>query len=118
MTAAEVATIGATVMVLVQILKKAIPGEGYGVYIAGGVSLVSVLLYVASGSVWPPDRTDIWATFAGFVAVFATAAGLHSISTTATVSSPRRRKPEPEPEPPALRAAGQIPGMTGRGDRG
>lgn len=95
MTAAEVATIGAVVLTLTQILKKALPGEGYGIYIAGGVSLIAVLLFVASGSVWPPDRTDIWSTFAGFVAVFATAAGLHSISTTATVST-RKSRPKPE----------------------
>ena len=96
MTAAEVATIGATVTVLVQILKKAIPGEGYGIYLAGGVSLAATLVYIASGTIWPPERTDIWSMFAGFVAVFATSAGLYSISTTPTTTP--ARDPEVAPD--------------------
>lgn len=86
MTAAEVATIGAVVTTLTQIIKQTPLGarEGWGIYIAGVVSLLCVLAWVASATYWPPARTDLWALFSGWVTVFATAAGIHSISTHVT----------------------------------
>lgn len=84
MTAAEVATISVVVTAIVQVLKKALPGSGYGIYLAAIVSLVAVAAWVASGVTWPPARTDLWAFFSGWASVFATAAGVYSISTTQT----------------------------------
>lgn len=101
MTAYEVATIGATVMVLVQILKRALPGEGYGIYIAGAVSLVCVVIYIASAAQFPPARTDIWALFTGWVSVFATASGLHAVANVPATRAERIRKVKAA-EPEAL----------------
>lgn len=113
MTASEVATIGAVVTVLVQIVKRAAPDDegGYGIYIAGAVSFLAVLLWVLSGATFPPNRTDLWAIFSGFVSVFATASGLHAISTTSTTSPPRRRRADAAP-------AGDRPAARGRKLRG
>ena len=47
---------------------------------------------------WPPERTDILSMFAGFVAVFATSAGLYSISTTPTTTPTRGPGAAPERE--------------------
>lgn len=92
MTAYEVAAIGAVVMTLSQIIKRALPGEGYGIYIAGGISLICVLAYVASAAQFPPNRTDIWALFSGWVTVFATASGLHSLANVPATRAERVRK--------------------------
>jgi hypothetical protein len=92
MSAAEIAAIGAVVMTLTQILKRAVPGEGYGIYLAGGTSLVCVLVYVASAAEFPPNRTDLWTLFSGWVTVFATAAGLHSVANVPTTRAERVRR--------------------------
>lgn len=92
MNASEVVTIGATVMVLTQIVKRAVPHDGYSIYIAGGVSLLAVLIWVVSGINFPPARTDLWAIFSGWVSVFATAAGLHSAANVATSELAKRRE--------------------------
>ena len=92
MNASEVATVGAMVTVLTQILKRALPGEGYSVYIAGAASLLVVGVWVVSGSQWPPARVDLWALFSGWLAVFATAAGIHGISTIPTRAADLKRE--------------------------
>ena len=92
MSASEVATIGAVVMVLVQIIKRAVPRDDWGVYIAGGVSFIVVLLYISSAAQFPPVRTDLWALFAGWVSVFAGAAGLHAVANVATSEAGKRRE--------------------------
>ena len=80
----------ATVTVLVQIAKRALPGEGYGVYLAGLFSLLATLLWVVSADGYPPGRVEVWSIFAGFVTVFSTAAGIYSVATMPTASPPRR----------------------------
>ena len=90
MTPTDIATIGATVTVLVQIAKRALPGEGYGVYLAGLFSLLATLLWVVSADGYPPGRVEVWSIFAGFVTVFSTAAGIYSVATMPTASPPRR----------------------------
>lgn len=84
MDAQAVATVGAVVTVLTQVLKKALPGERLGPYVAGAVSFVCVLLWVVSDASWPPKQTDIWSIFSGWVAVFATSAGIYSLSNIPT----------------------------------
>lgn len=77
MSASDIATIGGAVMLLTQIIKRASPVNGLGVYIAALLSVVAVALWVVSAPVFPPSRTDAWSIFAGWVAVFATAMGLY-----------------------------------------
>jgi len=79
MDATAVATIGGVVMVLTQIFKRALPGDwdAWGPHIAAILALGGVALWVYSAPTFPPQRTDTWAIFAGWVSVFATAVGLY-----------------------------------------
>jgi hypothetical protein len=88
MGASEILTIATVVTLLTQIVKRTIPGDvSYGVYISGGISLLAVLIWVASGVHWPPDRTDLWSLFSGWATVWGMAAGIHGISTSPTADS-------------------------------
>lgn len=111
--AAAVAAIGATVTVLTQVVKRTLPGnwEVYGPIIAAGFSLAGVALWVLSAPTFPPARTDIWVIVSGWVAVFATSAGLYESVKMAThveavpptledVAEPHEHLDPPAPEAP------------------
>lgn len=127
MDAAAVATIGALVTTLSQIVKRSLPGnwDAYGPLIAAFLSLVGVALWVYSAPTFPPARTDIWAIGAGWVAVFSSSVGIYESVKMAThaASVPPARSDIVEPHEhldpaapaPPKRAAGQIPEVSGRG---
>ena len=100
MDAAAVATIGALVTTLTQIVKRSLPGDWdpYGPLIAAVLSILGVSLWVYSAPTFPPQRTDVWAIGAGWVAVFATAVGIYQSVKMATA---------PGEGPPAVPTTGR-----------
>lgn len=101
MDATAVATIGGVVMVLTQIVKRALPGDwdAWGPHIAAVLALLGVCIWVYSAPTFPPQRTDTWAIFAGWVSVFATAVGLYQ--SAKMVTAPGERAGRVQPDPPA-----------------
>jgi uncharacterized membrane protein len=79
MDAAAVATIGALVTALCQVVKRTVPGniDAYGPLIAAVLAAIGVTLWVVSAPVFPPARTDIWTIGAGWVAVFTSSVGIY-----------------------------------------
>lgn len=86
MDAAAVATIGALVTALCQVVKRTAPGniDAYGPLIAAVLSAVGVTLWVVSAPTFPPARTDIWTIGVGWVAVFTSAVGIYETVKMAT----------------------------------
>jgi hypothetical protein len=101
MDATAVATIGALVTTLSQIVKRSIPGnaDAYGPLIAAVLSAGGVALWVYSAPTFPPERTDVWAIGAGWVAVFAASVGIYESVKMAThiASRPPNREDVAEP---------------------
>lgn len=92
MNAEAIATLGALVVVLTQITKRLLPGEGWGPYAALCWSIVGVMLWCVSQPILPM-RTDIFTIFAGLVSVTATAMGIYSASGMVTGLSQLVSKP-------------------------
>jgi hypothetical protein len=117
MDAAAVATIGALTTTLCQIIKRSLPGDWdkYGPLFAAEISLAGVVLWVYSAPVFPPARTDVWTLAAGWVAVFATSAGIYETAKMAThkAAIPPTREDVAEPhehlDTPAPEAQPELP---------
>lgn len=93
MDASAVATIGAVVMTLTQIVKRALPGnwDACGTLIAAVLAMMGVLLWVASAPDFPPERTSIFPIFAAWVSIFATATGLYESAKLVTATDAATR---------------------------
>lgn len=90
-TSEDAIAIAATVTILTQIIKRILPSDGGGPYIAGILSFIAVILWVISAPVFPPERTQIYSIFANWVSVYATSVGIYATSTMATSTIDRIR---------------------------
>lgn len=111
MDAQAVATIGASVAILTQIIKRSVPGDidAHGPLIAAVLALLGVALWVYSAPVFPPARTDAWTIGAGWVSVFASAVGVYESVKMVTRTAPMRL---PHRAPPPATVSTRIPDRT------
>jgi hypothetical protein len=87
----DIVTIGATVSLLTQVVKRSIPKDGQGPHIVALLSFVAVMMWVASSPLFPPDRTMLWSVFTGWVSIWATASGIYHGANVATTKAARIR---------------------------
>lgn len=83
--------IAATVTLLTQVIKREMPGDGYGPLIVTLLSLVAIGLWLVSGPIFPPDRTQIWTIFTGWAVIWSEAIGLYHGTSIATSTVDRLR---------------------------
>lgn len=92
MDSEAIVTIGATVTLLTQVVKRSLPADGAGPHVVALLSFVAVVLWVISAPVFPPDRTAIWTIFTGWVSIWGTAIGVYHGAKIATTGVERVRK--------------------------
>lgn len=85
----DIVTIGATVTLLTQIVKRAMPKDGNGPLIVALLSLIATVMWIVSAPVFPPDRTHIWTLFTGWASIWATASGIYSGASIVTTGAAR-----------------------------
>lgn len=77
--------IGAIVMSLTQLIKRLLPGDGKGPYIAAATSLVCVLIWTVSNSPVPLTDPSMWfPVLAAWVAVWQIAGGVYGAANMVT----------------------------------
>lgn len=94
MSAEAIITISAAVVALTQLAKWAKLPDRVGPLAVILLAGVGVMVWLFSQEVWPPERTDTWNIFAGWVAVATSAAGVFGF-TRATASAITATKPPP-----------------------
>lgn len=108
MSAEQIITVSAVVVTLVQLSKWARLPDAWGPLAVLGFSLVGVGVSVFGGDQWPPERTDTWPIFAGWIAVATSAAGVFGF-TRAAASAVASASPVLLPEALADRVAALAP---------
>ena len=88
----DIVTIGATVTLLTQVVKRSLPTDAAGPHVVALLSFVAVVMWVLSAPVFPPDRTAIWTIFTGWVSIWATASGIYHGAKIATTGGARVRE--------------------------
>lgn len=83
--------IAATVTLLTQVIKRELPGNGYGPLVVTLLSLLAIGLWIVSGPIFPPDRTQIWTIFTGWAVIWSEAIGLYHGTSIATNAVERLR---------------------------
>jgi vacuolar-type H+-ATPase subunit I/STV1 len=75
MSSEGIVAVSAAVVALTQILKWAGLRDSWAPLAVIGLSVLGVLVWLVSGTSWPPTRTDVWPIFSGVIAVTLAAAG-------------------------------------------
>jgi len=93
--AESIITVSAAVVALVQLIKWAGLRDSLGPLAVVGLSALGVGVFIFGGDHWPPARMDTWPTFAGWIAVATSAAGVFGF-TRAAASAVTRTAPPPD----------------------
>lgn len=81
----NLAVIGTLVMTSTQLLKRIIPGDGYGPYIAAVMSFIGVIVWMLSNATVPLTDPSTWfPVLAAWVAVWQIAAGSYGVANMVT----------------------------------
>ncbi len=91
MSQEDIVAIGAAVTAVTQIIKRSLPGDGQGPAIVALLSFVAVVIWILSAPVFPPDRTQLWSLFTGWIAVWVAASGIYSGAQLVTTGAERVR---------------------------
>lgn len=85
----DIVTIGATVTLLTQVVKRSLPTDTAGPHVVAILSFVAVMMWVLSAPEWPPNRTALWPIFTGWVSIWATASGIYHGAQIVTTGAAR-----------------------------
>lgn len=92
MTPEDIVTIGATVTLLTQVVKRSLPTDAAGPHVVAILSFAAVVMWVLSAPAWPPDRTALWPIFTGWVSIWVAASGIYHGAQIVTTGAERVRK--------------------------
>lgn len=93
MSAEAIVSISAAVVAITQLLKWAKLPDHWGPIAVILLAGVGVGIWLFSQTVWPPERTQVWEIFAGWVAVALSAAGVFGFTRAGAEAVTRATSP-------------------------